>query len=278
MTLLGALFLVGPLVVVPLGLRLIELPAASFPDRAIALIGRWSIVAALPLAVAFALPAGLPAGLLALPWLTVCGAGAAAAATALVGELPRFRPNVRHADHVALGFLAVGASFAAADRFGFRPFGFDDTIIRLTAVHFHFAGFVLPIVGGMAYRRRPAIAVEAALGALVVGIPLTAFGFFGFPIPSIAGSLLVAGGGFVIGLAHLAAAAGRPSRTVRLLARVAGASLLVSMPLAATYALGVFAASPALDIEWMARVHGGLNVFGFALPATVGWTLDRRAG
>ncbi len=278
MTLLGALFLFAPLVVVPLGLRLVETPARVFPARLVGVAGRWAIVAAVPLVPSFALPAGAEAGLLALPWLIVCGIGALGAAAALVDELPGLRPAARHAGYIAMGFLAVGAAFGAADRFGFRPFGFDTLIIRLTAIHFHFAGFLLPIAGAMAYRRRPAIAVEAAIGAVIVGIPLTAFGFFGFPLPSLVGSLLVAGGGFVIGIAHLVAATGQPGAAVRLLARVAGASLLLSMPLAATYALRAFAGTPAPDIEWMARVHGGLNVFGFALPAIAAWSLDRRGG
>ncbi len=106
-----------------------------------------------------------------------------------------------HAFAAARAFLFVGALFALTDRLGFRPFDFEATIILLTAVHFHFAGVALVLAGALAYRHRPSRWIEFAIGAVVVGIPLTALGFFGLPVANWVGSLLVALGGFGIGVA-----------------------------------------------------------------------------
>ena len=102
---------------------------------------------------------------------------ALAAGLRLLKDPARFRPSVRHATDAAVAFLAVGATFATIDRLGARPFDFASEIILLTAVHFHFAGFVLPLAGALAYARRPGRWLEIALGAVVVGIPITALGF-----------------------------------------------------------------------------------------------------
>ena len=42
--------------------------------------------------------------------------------------------------------LPVGGAWMAADWLAIQPMGFDSLIVRLTAAHFHFAGFVLPLV------------------------------------------------------------------------------------------------------------------------------------
>ena len=171
----------------------------------------------------------------------------------------------------------IGAAFALVDRAGVGLFGFPATLLFLAAVHFTFAGFVLPVAGALAYRRRPRRWLEAALGVIVVGIPLTALGFFDLPVVNWVGAMLMAGGGFAIGLATIGVARGLATLPARVLAVVAGASLLVSMPLAAVYAPATVIGTSWIGLETMARVHGGLNALGFAVPAMLAWTLERRA-
>jgi hypothetical protein len=60
----------------------------------------------------------------------------------------------------------------------------------------------------------------------------------------------------------------------RSLARLAGASLLVSMPMALLWGFGQVLPVGRIDLEIMIRVHGGLNALGFAAPAAVAWTLE----
>jgi hypothetical protein len=75
-------------------------------------------------------------------------------------------------------------------RAGLRPQDFSHTIVLLTAVHFHFAGFVLPILSGLAARdfeqqtsRGPSRSKYASsrfdsvmLVAICVGVPLVGLG------------------------------------------------------------------------------------------------------
>ena len=61
------------------------------------------------------------------------------------------------------------------------------------------------------------------------------------------------------------------------LAVIAGASLIVSMPMAIVYATGTLLGTAWLDIEDMAAIHGTLNALGFSLAVVVAWTLERQA-
>ena len=269
------LFLLAPLVLVPLGYRLLEIAVPGSRPPAVAL--RLLPVGAGLLLVSFWLPAGPAAAVLAAPWLAITAATALAAGARLVRDPDRFRPGVRHATDAAVAFLAVGATFAVIDRLGVQPFGFSATVILLTAVHFHFAGFVLPLAGALAIERRPSRWLEIALGAIVVGIPITALGFFGLPIANWVGATLTASGGLVIGLGTIAIARTLVRRSAVGLAVIAGASLIVSMPMAVVYATGTLLGTTWFDIGDMAAIHGTLNALGFSLAVMVAWTIERRA-
>ena len=276
---IALLFVVGPLVVVPILLAVLPPLGSAAADRWLDHARHLALPTAAPLAIAFVLPPSLVAGLFALPWLGLTVMTALAASMTIIAGVRDgsvWRPSPRHGITVALGFLAVAGANAAADRFGIQPFGFAPTIVLLTAVHFTFAGFALVVVGAIVWDRRPNRWLEVALGAVVLGIPVTAIGFFGIPLASWLGALLVAGGGFGIGVGLIKTAPGPTPRRAVWLARVAGASLLVSMPLAVTYATGRWLGLAWLDIPAMAASHGVLNVVGFAVPASVASWLDVR--
>lgn len=278
--LITALFLVGPVIAIPLLLRRIAPLGAPRADRVLDIARRIALPTGLLLALSFVVPPGPVAGAFALPFF---GVGGVTATAALADAIPAIRtgralkPGVHHATWAALVFLPVSAGNAVADRLGTQPFGFDPTIILLTAVHFAFAGFVLLSVGSLAYHRRPRRWLEIAMDSVVVGIPVTAIGFFGVPLAAWVGAMLVAAGGLGVGIACAAVAGTSPSRPARGLLRIAGLTLLVSMPLAAIYATGVGLGTTWLTIPAMAATHGTLNVLGFALPASIGWTLDGPA-
>ena len=231
------------------------------------------LVAIAASAVGLVLPRGPGAAAATLPWL---------ATTVVVGIVGvrdvAGRARVGSIDVpdlgilAALGFLVVGAAWLALDRAAIRPLGFATTIVLLTAVHFHVAGFVLTLAGALVARARPGRASPIALATLVAGVPLTALGFFGLPLVSWVGALLVAAAGIAIGLGEIAVARTGAATGIRgRLVAVGGATLLVTMPLAAGYATGMAFAIPFLDIPAMAAVHGALNVVGFAIPSMVGW-------
>ena len=54
-----------------------------------------------------------------------------------------------------LVYLAVGGGWTVLAWGGLRPLGFAAPIVLLTAVHFHYAGFALPLLTGLAGRNLP---------------------------------------------------------------------------------------------------------------------------
>jgi hypothetical protein len=260
------------LTALPLGLGIAAATAVGL-DR-----GRITPIAATLGALAAAgllVPRGPVALALALPWIGLVGAVA-------IGALARFLQAVRRSARsrlpllvgtgAALAFLAVGCLWLAADRLGLQPLGFSRTVVLLTATHFHVAGFVLTLAGVLVAERGRRDA-GLATAVLVVGFPMTAAGFLGAPVVGWVGSIVVAVAGIVIGWATLRHA-GRDTRPRGWL-RIAGTTLFVTMPLAAAYSTGTTFGISTLDVPAMAAIHGGLNVAGFAIPAMVGWALDR---
>ena len=262
---------------VPLGLVIaigLMLDGPTLRPRRMAAIGLAACLAALALVVG----RGPVATILATPWWLVAVGGALVAARSFLRDLLQGRIVAepwRLGAAIATGFLAVGATWLVLDRAAVQPFGFDRTIVLLTAVHFHVAGFVLTLAGSLAARRRPGIRLHALVAGLIAGTPLTALGFFGFPLMSWIGALLVAMAGIGIGHATIAISRGVGDRAARSSLAIAGATLFVTMPLAAGYVTGTTFGIPFLDIPAMAAIHGGLNVVGFAIAAMVGW---QRAG
>lgn len=256
------ILLVAPLLVVP---ALLHLPGPAIPRLGpVARLAGWpTLLAALPLIIAFSLPAGPLALVFALPWLAFT---AVVAVAAILDALTRLR-GLRQRQTLdtlivdgALGFLATGALFLAFDRIGIAPLGFAPQIILLTAVHFHFAGFALLLIGAtLAERLGSGLLTLAAIG-LAVGMPVTATAFLldSDPLNAIGAMLVVAGAlGVADGLSRL--------RRVPLL--VAGLLLLIGVPFGLAWAVVPLLGTPSLDLEAMIRVHGGLNSGGIVLAA-----------
>jgi hypothetical protein len=249
----GRVTLLAPLVIVP---RLLGM----LPSRP--LIGRlagWpALLAALPLPIAFSLPAGPLAAALTTPWLAIA---LAAAGAAVVHGLPGL-PGILHPQSASelgvdtsLGLLAGGAVFLSCDRLGFRPMDFDTVTILLTATHFHFAGFGLLGMASLFAIRRPLLRVPV-LG-LVVGIPLTAVGFVtGSDEIGAAGAVVVGLSGIAVAIALLANDL-TGARNWAL--RVAGAALLVGMPMGIAWSLAILSGVAFVDLDTMIRTHGVLN-------------------
>lgn len=263
--LLFAIALVGA---VPLAMRLGDRVLRTGLDQRLGAV-------VLFLVVALALPRGVAAAALTVPWLALT-AGRGVIALVGVGSRLRDRRQLPGPAEIGLlvaaGYLAVGAGWALVDRAGLTPFGFPTTIVLLTAVHFHVAGLVLTTAGALAIGTPASRPASISLFASALGTPVTAVGFFGFPFVAWIGALTVALGALGIGAATIHAAV-RSSDVVRRVALgVGGATLFVTMPLAAVYATGTTFGIALLDVPAMAAVHGTLNVVGFAIPAMVGWS------
>ena len=272
------LLLLGALVIVPLGLRLV-------PDLQEGPAKLWRIAvflqlpAALLLLAAFARPAGTLAAGLALPWLATTGV------IALLGLLRawqrRWQPLEELCLDAGLIYLAVGGGWAILDRLGARPLAFDPVIVLLTAIHFHYAGFALPIVTGLTGRVLRTGAARLAAAGVIAGVPLVAAGITSRQLA--AGPWLETLAAWVLSLAGLLAAGlllrlaiqknGPPAS--RALWIVAALSLAFSMVLSLLYGSRAYFYLAWLDIPWMRAFHGTTNALGLGVAGLLGWNLTK---
>jgi hypothetical protein len=282
---IARLLLLAVLAITPLAL-----PLAVPPERAryALLTHRAATIAqpfaALLVAAAFVLPTGLTATLLAMAWALPTGLAA------LTGMLRMLARRNARADELCIDagliYLPVGAVWLLFNRLGLNPLGFGDTIVLLTAVHFHYAGFAAPILAGLLGRQvasaRPAAwplfrlvaaGVIAGIALVATGITLARY----TPLVEVAAALLFAAS--LLGLAALTLGIGLPIMTnhlARVLLAISAASLVVTMLFAAGYALGQFLGVPIVGIPRMVQVHGWLNAVGFVLCGLLAWMIEKR--
>lgn len=255
-------------------------------------IGRsmtWARYAQLPAAALLALACGMRPGLwamlVAIPWAAVTALLASVGFSRILRD-KWSRPIDRLSTDVGLVYLLIGGVWVLADRGGLRPLNLDPTIVGLTAVHFHFAGFVLPIFGGLILRQSPdsRFAARAVVG-VVLGVPAVALGITGTQLgwsPSIeaAAACALALSGMALGILQVRWAL--DTQVAPPLARVligfSGTALFFAMILAGAYGVRSFAAPlPWLGLPQMRAIHGMLNAIGFALCGALGWKVYAAA-
>jgi len=278
-SLIDVLLVLAPLLLVPLGLRLVG-PSDGVPR----LLLRTALViqpfAALAVVASFLEPVGWTAGLLTAPWLLLGGVATLAGLVRLVGGRPFTLPRLIVA--AALAYLAVGAGWLALSRAGIQPLGLAPVIVELTAVHFHYAGFAaclmaaltIETLGNVAPHWRRLALVASLL--IVAGSPLVAAGFtLSSRLIQAAGAVVIASG--VLGLAAVqygvVARRLRPGKAALLL-RLSAASVVLPMALAVEYSVGRLLGLPTLDTQTMALIHGDLNAVGFVGLGLLGWWLN----
>ncbi len=273
------ILMMSPFVLVPLGLRLASDPSTGPTTDLLRRIRTASIPLALVAALSFSVDTGAVAALLTVPWLLL---------TITVATVGLFRfLSRRRFDEPGIGvdaglaFLAVGGAWLTLTRMGANPLGFSDVIVRLTAVHFHYAGFALPIAAGL-------VAIRSKRSWLfplstIFGVPLTAIGITtGGLLEWFAATVMACAGIAVAGtmIRHAGELSGWPSQLLRL----AGCALIVGMGLALLYSWSNGFDLIGLDyltiptIDWMVRTHGSLNALGFGLLALVALTATQSFG
>ncbi|MGH2806871.1 MAG: YndJ family transporter [Actinomycetota bacterium] len=264
--LIHVLLAFGLVAVVPLAL--------AFEDRRTGVVSvKDHTVAGAVGAISFALPQGTAAAVLVLPWVAL----AAYAVVRKVGERPGWNvPAV--GGLVASLYMLIGASWLLLSRYGARPLGLHDAIVELTAVHFHYAGFVAPVLTlqlleWSARRRAGGAAARFSLAALVVGMPLTALGFTVSPRYGTAGAAVLTAGLLVVAVTTLVGVVPATARPASIALAISSLSVVAAMGVAIVYSLGQWSSIPAPSIEVMAWTHGLLNAVGFSFFGVAGWHL-----
>ncbi len=187
----------------------------------------------------------------------------------------------------SLLYLPIGCAWLTASRLGISPMGFQEPIVLLTAVHFHFAGFAAPLLAlaaesGIKPGNSAARAIFRAVAAGVLSGPgLLAAGFVIGPRLKLTAALLVACSEVALSIYFLVAIRALRPRLAQAFVAASAISVLVAMVLAAVWAIGEFPLQPFVHLDEMARFHGTANAIGFILCGLVGWTLaasSRAAG
>ncbi len=275
-----ALLLLAALVLVPLALRLLD---ARQPPGGPRTRLRWAAAAQLPAALllggAQLLPPGWRAAALALPWLAVTALLAAAGLERLLDAQRRRsrRPLAELCLDAGLLYILVGGLWAVADRLGLQPLGFEPVIVLLTAIHFHYAGFALPLLVGFALREVDGPLARLAGIGVIAGVPLVAAGITASqlganPWLECTAAQLTAAAGLATSWLHLRLAGRRHHPlAARALWTLAAITLAAGMLLAALYGARAYLPVAWLDIPWMRALHGTANGLGFGLAGLAGW-------
>lgn len=269
------LFVLSPLVLVPLLLSAVF--TEREPSRIVRALSWAQLACALPLVLGVSMRPGVLAMLLCLPW---AGWTALAAFEALVrvwALIRRFGArgllDGELAIAAALGFPVIGSGWLLCDRLAIEPLGFSPLIVLLTAVHFHHAGFTLPMSAGLLTRSDERKAWRVAALTVVVAVLLVAIGITASPIIELVGGLMTAAAAIIVALGLLVRARSLPAIPA-LLSACAGACLLAAMIFAASYALGEYRGVAWPDIASMIQLHGAINALGFGLLGAWAWHLS----
>ncbi|HKB07052.1 MAG TPA: YndJ family transporter [Candidatus Polarisedimenticolia bacterium] len=273
---LELLFLVAPLVVVPLGLRL-------YASNGLLRLACWLQAPAAVIAVAsFWMARGPAAAALASGWLAVAGLAGLSGASALLRG--GWRLDAGTCAGIGLVYLPVGAAWLVASRLGVAPLGFGEPIVLLTAVHFHFAGFAAAVFAAATLRVARAVgrldrAVElVVVFGIVAGPALVAAGFLTTAAVSLGATSILA---TCLGLLAVLTWICLPrleAGLFRALLVLSSTSIVASMLLAVAYAWGEFIGRSAIDIPHMVRLHGALNALGFAASGLLAWNVRASGG
>ncbi|MCE9552118.1 MAG: YndJ family protein [Planctomycetes bacterium] len=272
----AVILMLASLIVVPLGVDLISVRSGPLlPRQGLKLLQRAALPAALMLAASFFVPRSPLATGLAVPWMLITWG--LASVGLLHATRRRFTLDAPLGADVGLMLLSIGGTWALMFRLGRWPGGFDPIIAELTAVHFHYAGFALPVVVSLIAAEVNHTLTKALAPLLALAVLLLALGITYSPLVE----LLAAG--LVVAVALLIATflwriAPRMSQTAaRWLMRLAGTSLAAGAALAMLYAAGEFTGERWIDIPRMIPLHGLTMALGFALPALLGFRIHTAA-
>jgi hypothetical protein len=259
------LFLLGPLVVVPLGLQLADID-----------IPWLSVIAAVGVVASFLLPTGLLAALLTVLWLLMCGS------VGILGLIRVRRALLFHqcdeqqiCRTTAMLGLVVGGIGLLQSRWGMEPLGFHEPLVLLVAVHFHFAAFVTPLVAGQIIARMAGkggvtkwMLIVCALG----GSPMLAAGYvLHVAAMRLMGASLLVTALVTVAIWELGHLKDIKPLVAQLLLGVSAISVVAAMAYAGVYAVADFFGKVWIAIPQMARTHGVINAIGFSVCGLLGW-------
>lgn len=268
---IGMLFLLAPLVIVPLALRTVS--------GSIAISGWMTTTqpfAAWLAVVSLYMPTGGVTAIIgASAWMGLTLVLGGQGLRALCGGA--WRRADRFAVTMGLAMIPAGGIGFLLSRCGATPFGIEEPLILLTGVHFHYAAFVSPIMAALAMRGRDGRLEWWTAMSVVAGSPLLAVGFvMSMPVVRMLGAVLLVAGMMNVALKMVLVVVSLRSNKARALVMVSATSLAMGLAFALVYAVADGLGRVWIPIGVMAWTHGILNAVGFALCGLAGWAMEHE--
>ena len=272
------LFLFAPLVIAPLGLELARTLDLKKPNPLADWLHLCQPLAAIAACIALWVPPGRSSAALGSLWFLEC---ALLASSRIVQSMRSKRTLIAFILGLAYADMALGAAWFVVSRAGLRPGGFQEPIILLTAVHFHYSGFATAVIAAVsleAMRIRglhlPRLKV---LVLLVVLLPFAvATGFVFSPHLRFVAAFWLEASVVVFAALQFWFAGKLTSRPARMFLRTASCAIGIGLSLAAFYTVSEFLGKDWITVPAMANSHGLLNGLGFVLLAMLGWLAEMQ--
>ncbi|MGY0235180.1 YndJ family transporter [Longispora urticae] len=232
----------GMLVILPLGLRLLHLPAA---------VRTFWPLAAVPGAISLWLPRGATAAGLAAAYLMMTLIVAFQA-----GRRTGWNPR-ELAVRTALVSPAVAATALLVERTGVGLFAVDVGGLALALPQLHFAGFAAALVAGLVQRTdQDSTAARIAALTVPIGAETILIGYFVGGHLELVGALALTVGMWLVGWMLWRDG---------FLFRLSSLALAATVVLALVWAVGEAFGAPTVGLAWMTVAHGIANALGLAL-------------
>lgn len=172
-------------------------------------------------------------------------------------------------------YLSIGGFWMYASVAQLEIMDFSQEIVLLTAVHFHYSSFIIPIVAGLLGRLSVnnrsvfnAMLVIIIVSPLTVAVGITYSRVIEWLAVCLYFISLYAYGYFVLTTPFR-------NRVAKGFVAVSALILLMTITFSLIYAYGRLQNSFTISIETMVWIHGVTNAFGVVLGALIGWRLEK---
>jgi hypothetical protein len=229
-------------------------------------------IAAASATAGFSAEPGRLASALAIPWMVVCTCIAWDAARRIVRY--RFESFCQFCFAAGEGYLLVGGAWLLMSRLAMHPAGFQEPIVLLTAVHFHFAGFLTALLAGLAWSEifpRGRVVLRTLITGAILGPGLLGLAFLAGPKFKLGAVVLIVVGQCAIAVTMARIGVARLAEAQGWLLLASSVALIAGMMFALTWAIGEYPLHAFVNLAQMEEIHGALNAIGFGLIGLSAW-------
>ncbi|MFT3712238.1 MAG: YndJ family transporter [Archangium sp.] len=176
---------------------------------------------------------------------------------------------------MAAGFAGTASIALITSRLQATPFGITEPIVKLTALHFTYAGAGTLMLAQRLNELRPSRLTRVTRWLVFIAPPIVATGFVTrISVAQVGGALVMTAGVWLVATQQFSDAVRGRARVLWWLSSLAP---WVAMVLGVAWAANLYWPSiPALTVVDMVPTHGALNAFGFVLCGHVAAWLETR--